>query len=163
MPESTAPARWIPSAHIRPIAICIIRRGDSLLVFEGYDASKNQTFYRPLGGGIEFGEYGDMAVRREMREELGVELADVRYVGTLENIYTMEGHPGHEIVLVYQANLVDERLYASDEMVGYEENLRPFKVTWASRALFRAGAVPLYPDGLLKLLDSLGTDSQDMF
>jgi 8-oxo-dGTP pyrophosphatase MutT (NUDIX family) len=160
VPESTPPARWIPPARIRPIAICIIRRGDSLLVFEGHDASKNQTFYRPLGGGIEFGEYGDMAVRREMREELGVELEDVRYVGALENIYTMEGHAGHEIVLVYESNLVDARLYASDEMVGHEEDFRPFKVIWAPLAQFRAGAVTLYPDGLLELLDSFGTELQ---
>jgi hypothetical protein len=27
----------------------------------------------------------------------------VRYAGALENLYDLEGHPGHEIVLVYEA------------------------------------------------------------
>jgi 8-oxo-dGTP pyrophosphatase MutT (NUDIX family) len=151
--------RWSPPPRIRPIVICVVRQRDVLLVFEARDESKNETFYRPLGGGIEFGEYGETAVRREMREELGVELLDVRYVGTLENIYTAESRPGHEIVLVFEASLADEHLYAFDEMVGHEENGRPFKVLWAPLSQFRAGAARLYPDGLLELLDSFSTDT----
>ena len=41
---------------IRPIAICVLRRHDEILVIEGRDESRDLTFYRPLGGGIEFGE-----------------------------------------------------------------------------------------------------------
>jgi 8-oxo-dGTP pyrophosphatase MutT (NUDIX family) len=136
-----------------------VRRGDALLVFEARDESKNETFYRPLGGGIEFGEYGETAVRREMREELGVELRDARYVGALENIYTMESRLGHEIVLVFEASLVDEDLCALHEMVGHEENGSLFKVLWAPLGQFRAGAAQLYPEGLLQLLDSVGTEA----
>jgi hypothetical protein len=40
---------------IRPIAICVFRHKDRILVAEGYDPVKKQTFYRPLGGVIEFG------------------------------------------------------------------------------------------------------------
>jgi 8-oxo-dGTP pyrophosphatase MutT (NUDIX family) len=158
-PDTIPPARWSPPPRIRPIVICIVRRDDALLVFEARDESKNETFYRPLGGGIEFGEYGETAIRREMREELGVELRDVRYVGALENIYTMGLRPGHEIVLVFEASLVDEHRYALDEMVGHEENGRPFKVLWAPLAQFRAGAARLYPEGLLELLDSVAAEA----
>ena len=56
--------------HIRPIALCVIRHDDAVFVFEGYDPLKDQTFYRPLGGGIEFGETSEQAIRREMREEI---------------------------------------------------------------------------------------------
>ena len=153
------PVGWSPPPRIRPIVICTVRRDDVLLVFEARDESKNETFYRPLGGGIEFGEYGETAVRREMREELGVELRDVRYVATLENIYTAESRPGHEIVLVFEANLADEHLYAVHEMVGHEENGCPFKVLWAPLGPFRTGAARLYPDGLLELLDSISTEA----
>ena len=48
---------------IRPIALAVPRRGDDLLVFEGHDPTKGQTFYRPLGGGIDFGETAEAAVR----------------------------------------------------------------------------------------------------
>jgi len=41
--------------QIRPLAIYLFRDGDRILVGEGNDPVKRETFYRPLGGGIEFG------------------------------------------------------------------------------------------------------------
>jgi len=41
--------------QIRPIAICAFLRNNRILVAEGFDPVKDETFYRPLGGGIEFG------------------------------------------------------------------------------------------------------------
>ncbi|MCA9941424.1 MAG: NUDIX domain-containing protein, partial [Anaerolineales bacterium] len=58
---------------IRPLVICLFRHKNHILVMEGYDPVKQQTFYRPLGGGIEFGEHSAIALRRELREELGAE------------------------------------------------------------------------------------------
>ena len=59
---------------IRPLAICIFRKNDRILVAEGYDPVKNEHFYRPLGGGIEFGEYSEQTIRRELMEEIGAEV-----------------------------------------------------------------------------------------
>lgn len=42
---------------IRPLAICVFRHAGRILVAEGTDEVKGETFYRPLGGAIEFGEY----------------------------------------------------------------------------------------------------------
>ena len=42
---------WIPPEQIRGVAIGVVHRGEEILVFEGYDPSKGQTFFRPLGGG----------------------------------------------------------------------------------------------------------------
>jgi NADH pyrophosphatase NudC (nudix superfamily) len=53
---------------IRPIAICVCRDGERILVAEGHDSQKGQTFYRPLGGTIEFGERGDETVQRELSQ-----------------------------------------------------------------------------------------------
>jgi hypothetical protein len=36
---------------IRPLAIGIFRRDDRILVCEGYDPIKQQTFYRPSAAG----------------------------------------------------------------------------------------------------------------
>jgi len=41
---------------IRPIVLGLVIRDGKVLVREGYDTKKNQTFYRALGGGIEFDE-----------------------------------------------------------------------------------------------------------
>lgn len=87
-------------ARIRPLAICVFRRGERILVAEGYDRVKGERFYRPLGGAIKFGEYAPVALVREIQEELGMGISGLRYLGTLENLFTYEGQQGHEIVLV---------------------------------------------------------------
>jgi ADP-ribose pyrophosphatase YjhB (NUDIX family) len=76
-------------------------------VAEGRDSVKQQTFYRPPGGTIEFGEQGNETVVRELLEEIDAEVAEPRYIGTLENISTLEGQPEREIVLVCQGDFVD--------------------------------------------------------
>jgi 8-oxo-dGTP pyrophosphatase MutT (NUDIX family) len=143
----------IPS-KIRPLAIGIFRRNDEILVFEGYDPQKRQVFYRPLGGAIEFGEYGHQALAREMREEIGARVKDLRYLDVRENIFVYDGQLGHEIVLVYEGSLADDAVYNVDSFTGHEDDGTAFKVVWRSLADFRRGEAPLYPDGLLALLDS---------
>ena len=80
---------------IRPMALALIWRGQEILVEEGRDEIKRETFFRLLGGGIEFGEKGADALQRELREELGVETDVERYLTTVENVFTYEGEPGH--------------------------------------------------------------------
>ena len=101
-------------SQIRPLAICIFRNGNRILVGEGYDPIKRETFYRPLGGGIEFGERAEETIRREGREEIGAEVVSLQYLFTLENIFTFNGEPGHEIVMIYDGRLVNEALYAQE-------------------------------------------------
>ena len=119
---------------------------------EGYDRVKQQTFYRPLGGGIEFGETGAETLAREIHEEIGQAIHDIRYLGTLENIFTFEGEPGHEIVLVYQATFVDPAIYQQNRINGIEGKDIPFIAVWKALEDFSNGRGPLYPDGLYNLL-----------
>lgn len=137
--------------RIRPIAICICRDGDRILVAEGRDNKKNQAFYRPLGGMIEFGERGEETVRREFLEEIGADLIVIRYLGMLENIFTYEGKRGHEIVLVYDGRLPDQSLYGEETIPGNELGT-PFTAVWRSFDEFGPGKSPVYPDGLFELL-----------
>lgn len=65
------------SQTIRPVALGVIRRGEEVLVSELYDPNEDYHFYRPLGGGIEFGELGHETLKREFDEELGVELTNI--------------------------------------------------------------------------------------
>lgn len=136
---------------IRPIALCIFRQDDRILVFEGYDPIKQQTFYRPLGGGFEFGETSEAAVRREIQEELGTDIAELRLLDTLDNVFVFNGKPGHEIVRIYAGALMDRSLYARPELPVTEANGETIKVVWKRIAEFNS-QMPLYPDGLLGLL-----------
>ena len=144
-----------PVERVRAIAIGVIVDGDRLLVAEGFDpASEDQVFYRPIGGSIEFGEPAALTVQREYLEEMGAEVVDPRPLGTLENRFTFEGGPGHEVVMVFETRLADPSLTARDEIACVEEGGQPFTARWLPLDVFRSGAVPLYPDGLLALVES---------
>ncbi len=144
-------------SQIRPIAICIFNHNGKILVFEDYDPSKGETFYRPLGGGIEFGEYSVETVHRELMEEIGARIKDLVYLGTLENIFTFNNTPGHEIVQVYDGVLVESGLYEQAVISGHETDVSlPMKVIWKSLDEFGPGKSILYPDGLLELLVARG-------
>ncbi|MDA1191312.1 MAG: NUDIX domain-containing protein [Candidatus Poribacteria bacterium] len=148
-----------PSCYrIRPVALCLFLNEGRFLVFEASipatDTRDELWFHRPLGGGIEYGERAADAVRREMREELGVEITDIELLGTLENIWTFEGEVGHEIVFVFNARFVDESLYERDEFDVYEAGVDlHLRAVWLSIEDVRQGKThPVYPDDLLNLL-----------
>ncbi len=138
---------------IRPLAICIFRKDDAIFVFEGHRPDSGERYYRPLGGGIEYGESGRQTVIRELREEIGAEIADLRYLDTLENIFTYAGDLGHEIAVVYEARFADPTFYERDGVDVTDDGNEELKAYWKSLDLFRRGDAPLYPNGLLDLLD----------
>lgn len=150
----------IDRSVIRPIAICVFRRGGQVLVGEGYDAVKEEVFHRPIGGALRFGETSEAAMRREIDEELGVEVQGLRLLGVLENIFTCDGQRAHEIVFVYEAELCDEALYRRPLLRGMESHGEAFAAVWRDIGPGGDDAPPLYPDGLVELLigraDELG-------
>lgn len=147
----------MPAPQIRALAICIFRHEGRILVNEAHDLVRGLSFCRPLGGGIEFGETGAKAVAREIFEEIGAEITNLRYVGTLENIFTYLGAPGHEIVQVYDGELIERSLYDHPFIPGVESDGQPFQAAW--RALDSFGPeLPLFPDGLIELLRAKETE-----
>lgn len=144
-------------ARIRPIAVCLFRHGDRILVSEAYDESAGHYFCRPLGGGIEFGEHSRDAVLREIREELGAEVEGLELVGVLENVFTYEGARGHEIVFVYDAEFKDRRMYERGEIQGYRvETDSGFVAAWQSPEEMKGKKAGLVPEGLADLLSRGG-------
>lgn len=141
--------------RVKPKAVCVFRWDDRIFVARGYDHTTNETFYRPIGGTIEFGERGEETIQREVMEEISVAVADVIFIGLLENIFTFEGKRGHELMLIYDARFVDVRLYDQSLIVrGEDDGEHLFDAMWKPLTFFRGvDAPPLYPDGLLTLLD----------
>ncbi len=138
---------------IRPIAICTFRHHGRILVGEGYDTVKGERYHRPVGGSLRFGETSEQAVRRELREELGVELDHLRLLGVLENIFSCEGQQAHEIVFVYEARFPDKSFYHKPMIRGCEEEAGAYAAVWRD---LDAEAPTLHPRGLLDLLSPRG-------
>ena len=136
---------------IRPLALCIFHHQGKILVNQFHDADKNRMLFRPIGGGIEFGERSRDTIVREVQEELGRSISDIRLIGTLESIFTYAGKPGHEIVQVYDARFDDAEVYQHPWLDGHESDGAPFRAAWHSIASFTP-ASPLVPEGLYYLL-----------
>jgi hypothetical protein len=73
-------------------------------------------------------------------------LVSVRYLGMLENIFIVDGQPGHEIIMFLQADLADETLYTRDDLIAVEDDLRVL-IAW-ERLDDVTDQTPLYPAGL---------------
>ena len=140
--------------RIRHLAICVFHHRGRILVNPFYDPVKQQALFRPLGGGVEFGEKSIDAIAREIREELNLPIRSPRLLGTLESIFTYLGKPGHEVVQVYDAEFEDPTLYEKHWLEGQESNGETFRAVWRdSASLTREGV--LVPEGLYALLQSL--------
>ena len=125
--------------------MAVIRRprDGALLVSE----SPDPLFQRPLGGHVEFGEYALETVHREFREELDRELADVRLLGVLENIFGWQGGTQHEVVFIFSAAFAEADAYEVEEQLILDNPDR--RVLWRPAD---AVSPPLYPAGLSELI-----------
>ena len=94
--------------EIRPIALGLAIKNNKLLVSEGFDKVRNETFYRCLGGGIEFLEKSEEALKREFLEEINVDITVKNFLGISENILTYQGNKSHELILFYSIEISGE-------------------------------------------------------
>jgi 8-oxo-dGTP pyrophosphatase MutT (NUDIX family) len=135
---------------IRPLALMIVKNQDKLLVTRGFDENKGEEFFRIPGGGIEFGETSEQALRREAWEEFGTELTQVKFLKVLENIFDFNGSRGHEIVFVYQAELTNQDLYGLEKIKILDSPSGKCYSEWLPLAGITGKK--LYPDGVSGLL-----------
>lgn len=66
--------------HIHPCIIVLVRRGDELLLIR--NAAWNVGRFSLVAGFLDFGESLEECVQREVLEEAGVEVANIRYLGS---------------------------------------------------------------------------------
>lgn len=137
--------------EIRVLALGIIRDGDRIFISQGYDPVKQQTFYRAMGGGVDFGETSFAALQREFQEEIQADLTNIRYLGCLENLFTFNGKQGHEILQVYQCDFVDPKFYQLESLV-FAEGKRQKTALWVDIARFKSGELLLVPEQFLEFL-----------
>lgn len=153
MNEAALRGDILNSQQVRVAAMCVFRHDNRILVAEAYDPHKGETFYRPVGGHVEFSEWSQDALVRELREETGLGVANLRYMGVIENIFTYDGQRGHEIAFIYDGKFTDPSVYEQQVLHCQEDDGLLFRATWKRLDEFRQDAA-LYPAGLMEMLQS---------
>ena len=139
------------SIRVKAMAYLPNAAGTHHAVLKGSDPGDGRTFHRLLGGSVELGETSQTAVVREIAEELGATLLEPRLLGVVENVFTYDGAPGHEVVFVYAGRLAEGDV-VPPEGGWYDDVGIPMWVEWRPCGEGDADALPLYPDGVGKLL-----------
>jgi len=143
----TTPLNWVK-------AMCIVRDGTKLLVSRDYDTFKKDHYYRPLGGSIEFRERSEDTLLREFMEELGVTLINLKYLGVIENIFSMEGKDYHEIDFVYKGDIEEKEFYGNENIHAAESGVK-FETLWVEYGEFTSGRLRLVPEDIFGFINKL--------
>lgn len=136
-------------SEIRPIALGLAIKNNKLLVEEKFDKIKNQTFYRCLGGGIEFLEKSSDALKREFKEEINADIIVKDFLGISENIFTFNGRNAHELILFYSIDIADSDYTDEYNIV---DRGGEFSAKWIDIDDFKNKSKILYPEDVFKYL-----------
>jgi 8-oxo-dGTP pyrophosphatase MutT (NUDIX family) len=104
----------IDHKNIRVLALALIKDHGRFLACAGFNKLNKKRHFRLLGGGVEFGESGIQALRREIKEELGLSIFASKLISIEENRFVFNGLPGHEIVFLYQTSFRSKSAYSRD-------------------------------------------------
>ena len=135
--------------EIRPIVLGLAIRDSKLLVGEGFDNIKNETFYRCLGGGINFLEKSEDALKREFAEEIGADITIKNFLGISENIFTYKGKKAHELILFYSIDIKDTNYKDEYHII---DGSADYKAKWIDINDFKSGNKILYPEEVFKYI-----------
>ncbi len=129
--------------EIRPIVLGIVKRDNKILVSRGYDEIKKETFYRCLGGGIEF-------LETEFKEELKFDIKVGNFLGISENIFTYNGKNAHELILFYEVQIEDKDYKEKYHII---DDTNETDAVWVDIDKFKNKELKLYPDEMFKYLN----------
>jgi ADP-ribose pyrophosphatase YjhB (NUDIX family) len=130
--------------HILTKAIVSLINSNEVLLMDIYDPGREVKLYRPIGGGVEFGELLIDAAKREVCEELGLRLNKLEFMSSTENLFEFDLIPAHEIVFHYIAE-IDNEMRAQVPEQGTESDGSLFQISWYSKkslGIIRDSIVP---------------------
>lgn len=136
--------------RIKVKALAWIESNQHLFVVKNHDSVKEDDYYRPIGGGVEFGEPTATALHRELYEELGAEISITGDALVLENIYICDGTPGHEIIYLYPSVFLRAEFNEHKIFKLIEGNGETYDALWIPITEFLSGALRLVPEALLQ-------------
>jgi len=132
---------------MRPNSLVLIFNKDNkkLLIQKGEDKETGLVFCRLIGGGIDFGETSLIAIRREIKEELGFSLKNDILLEVIENIFEYNGKKGHEITFLYKGEIVEKEFYQKRKIPILDKEDGDY-AEWVAVSDIKKGKIKLFPE-----------------
>jgi ADP-ribose pyrophosphatase YjhB (NUDIX family) len=141
---------WRPNNTIRGKVIGLAKHENRLLVCEVLNDDGVLKGWCPIGGGIEFGETAQEALKREIQEELRCDVSVTNDPIICENIFEHHGVKGHEIIFAFPIRLEDQAIYGKNRFQIHEHRSCSHWVEWIPIEHFEQGEAVLFPSILTK-------------
>ena len=141
-----------PNPIIQCVSLGLISNKSDILVYQVTDHVSNNSFFRLIGGHIEFGETAIEALKREFKEEIDQEIININSIGVFENIFFYKGKEQHEFVSLFSCDFLNKEMYKKKEIIGHEGPSRTFNAHWMHIDQFKNNHKILYPDQILKYI-----------
>jgi mutator protein MutT len=137
-----------PSQPVVGIGAVIVKDGKALIVKRAHDPYKGQ--WSIPGGRVELGETLAEAVRREMREETGLEVSVGALIEVFERVERQDGRIRYHFVIVdYLCTCVGGSLCAGDDAVDAvwvtSEELEAYRVSESAVTVIRKALSTSWP------------------
>lgn len=123
--------------QIKSKAMCLLLQDGYILVGDGNSFKSNVrkvvpgNFYRVLGGHLEHNENPEEAVRREIMEESGLQIKNLKFLETFKNDYVYAGEKNHELISLFVGEPKEDKLDKS-KVIHKVEDTYEFDVVWIS-------------------------------
>jgi len=146
---------WRPHNKIRSKVIGLAKHENYLLVCEVLDDHGKLKGWCPIGGGIEFGETAEVALMREIHEELKCRAIITGEPTVCENIFEHHDSKGHEIIFAFPIKFEDKEIYMKKRFLIYEDRGSSHWVEWVPIERFEKGEAVLFPSILLDKISKI--------
>ena len=139
-------------SNIQCVAHGLVMKDSKILVYKVQDKVKKKSFFRLIGGHIEFGESASDALKREFKEEIDEDIEIIQKLKVFENMFTYKGRDQHEFVSLFEVKFISKKPYEENIIIGHEGPHRTFKARWIDVSDFDGVQKVLYPPEVLECL-----------
>jgi len=135
---------------IKVKAMCLLMLDGHVLVADGNSLTSTVravvpgNFYRVLGGSMDFDEDAETTVRREVREEINMEIENLERLDVVENRFTYADERGHEVIFLYKGT-PEKKEWDMSKPLHIVEDTYEFDAVWVPIPDILTGDKPLYP------------------
>jgi 8-oxo-dGTP pyrophosphatase MutT (NUDIX family) len=105
----------------------------------------HESFWTFPGGRAEIGETSPETLKREIVEELGVEVEVGRLLWVVENFFHYEGHDGHELGFYYLMDLPQDFPFHPSDIVHRVQDGSELEFRWAPATTASLTALDIPP------------------